>query len=295
MARLDMPGSLDEALRLLAAPGARPMGGGVAVLLRARLGEDPGDRYVALGRIAALRAIDVDRATGELVVGGAATLADVAASPLVRGRAPLLHAAAAAAASPGIRSIATVGGNLVDAPGESDLAAALLALDATLVVHGPAGARHVDIARLAAAEATLIAIGELLAAIRVPPAGPSGWSLRRIQTQGGGDRSATTVAVALRAVDGLVAGASAAATAIADRPLVLAELVASLRGRAVAELRSGQLAEGAAAAARAAADRATNGGLPLHDDLRASAAYRHHVLGVLAARAVAEAASRIGR
>jgi carbon-monoxide dehydrogenase medium subunit len=294
MARLDVPGSLDEALRLLALPGARPMGGGVAVLLRERLGEHPGEHYVALGRIPALRAIDVDRATGELVVGGAATLADVAASPIVRVRAPLLHAAAAAAACPGIRSVATIGGNLVDAPGESDLVAALIALDATLVVRGPARARQVEVARLAAAEATPVATGELLAAIRVPPASRSGWSFRRIQTQGGGDRSAITVAVTLQAIHGRVTGASAAATAIAARPLVLAELVATLRGQTVAELRSGQLAESVAAAARAAADRAANTELSFDNDLRASAAYRRHVLGVLAARAVAEAANRIG-
>jgi xanthine dehydrogenase YagS FAD-binding subunit len=58
----------------------------------------------------------VNEADGSLRIGALATLANLAAHPLLRRRYPALTAAAAASASPQIRNVATLGGNLLQRP-----------------------------------------------------------------------------------------------------------------------------------------------------------------------------------
>jgi xanthine dehydrogenase YagS FAD-binding subunit len=70
---------------------------------------------VGLREIPRLDAI-VDEADGNLRVGSMVTLANVADHPLVRRRYPALAAAASASASPQIRNVATLGGNLLQRP-----------------------------------------------------------------------------------------------------------------------------------------------------------------------------------
>lgn len=102
------PGSLDEALGLLASDGAVPMGGGTDLAGQV----DRGIRAPALLvdlRDAGLGGIEED---GDGVrIGAATTLAELAASPLVAPYAAVA-AAAGAAASPLLRNVGTVGGNL---------------------------------------------------------------------------------------------------------------------------------------------------------------------------------------
>ena len=102
------PGSLDEALGLLASDGAVPMGGGTDLAGQV----DRGIRSPALLvdlRDAGLGGIEED---GDGVrIGAATTLAELAASPLVAPYAAVA-AAAGAAASPLLRNVGTIGGNL---------------------------------------------------------------------------------------------------------------------------------------------------------------------------------------
>jgi CO/xanthine dehydrogenase FAD-binding subunit len=102
------PGSLTEALELLAEPGAVPVGGGTDVAGQV----DRGIRSPAL--FVDLQAVGLDelRPDGNgLVVGAGVTLADLAASPLLEPYRAVATAAALAA-SPLLRNVGTVGGNL---------------------------------------------------------------------------------------------------------------------------------------------------------------------------------------
>ena len=112
---LARPADLAAALAELAAPGARPHAGGTDLLGCLRDGVFGADKLVSLRRLESLRPI---RATsdGGLALGALATLAEIAASPLVRERAPGLAQAAAAAASPQLRNQGTLGGNLCQRP-----------------------------------------------------------------------------------------------------------------------------------------------------------------------------------
>lgn len=106
------PTTLEEAISLLADPGARLVAGGTDLLpnLKHRL-ERPA-RLVSLHRVRELGRIERDEAEGVLRLGAGVTLARVAADPDVREAAPMLAEAARAVAGPQIRNQATLGGNL---------------------------------------------------------------------------------------------------------------------------------------------------------------------------------------
>ena len=96
-------------------PGSVLKAGGIDLLdhLKEHLVEPP--RLVDLKTIPALAAIAVDK-DGTLKVGALATLAQVATHRAVRASHPALARACGEAASPQVRNVATIGGNLLQRP-----------------------------------------------------------------------------------------------------------------------------------------------------------------------------------
>ncbi len=108
------PHSLDEAVALLSQPGAVAMGGGTDLLPQVNDGIVPAARLVGLAAIPGMVAIA--ETVGGLTIGAAATIADVAAHPLVHRRYAALAEAAGGLATPQIRNEGTIGGNLNQRP-----------------------------------------------------------------------------------------------------------------------------------------------------------------------------------
>ena len=108
------PQSLEEALALLSQPGSVPMGGGTDLLPQVKDGVVEAELLVGLAAIPGMNAI-TEAAEG-LTIGAAATIADVAAHPVVRRRYAALAEAAGGLATPQIRNEGTIGGNLSQRP-----------------------------------------------------------------------------------------------------------------------------------------------------------------------------------
>ncbi|HEX8951691.1 MAG TPA: FAD binding domain-containing protein [Polyangia bacterium] len=104
--------SLDDAIAQLG-PGVVVKAGGVDLLDRLKEGLDAPTRLLNLRGIGGLDGI---AAAGELVLGPLATLAQIEAHAEVQKRWPALAAACAHAATPQIRNMASIGGNLVQRP-----------------------------------------------------------------------------------------------------------------------------------------------------------------------------------
>lgn len=105
-----VPTGLDDALRALARPGAEALGGGTDLLPDRPRRPRPATVLVATSSLTALRGLAV--VDGSLRIGGAVTLAELAAHP----DAPAaLTTAIESIASPQIRHAATIAGNLVQA------------------------------------------------------------------------------------------------------------------------------------------------------------------------------------
>lgn len=128
--QVHLPESVEEAVGLLGA--GTLIAGGTAVIPHA----DPAESLVSLRRVG-LTGITQDG--GTVTIGAATTLAQV-------GRElPFLHDAIESIASPSIRNLATVGGNLFVPQPYGDLAVCLLALDATVTVIDADGSREVGV------------------------------------------------------------------------------------------------------------------------------------------------------
>lgn len=106
------PGTIEEALQLLALPAALPVAGGTDLLpsMKQRLFRP--SMLVSLRRLTALRERHDDPVEG-LSLGAGLTLAEIARDPAVRARYPALAEACAGVATPTIQAMATLGGNVL--------------------------------------------------------------------------------------------------------------------------------------------------------------------------------------
>jgi len=131
------PRSIADAVESVASlPSARFVAGGTALQLEWARGIAAPTTLVALGDIADLKG--VSRRDGLLRIGALTPLAELERDPDVTTHLPLLTAAIKGVAAPSVRHLATLGGNLAGRIG--CLLPALLALDATVLCYGLAGA-----------------------------------------------------------------------------------------------------------------------------------------------------------
>ncbi len=108
------PETIADAVAALGQPGAMPLAGGVDLLDRLKERLESPSRLVSLRKLPGLDAIKVD--AGGARIGANVTLARLAADPALRRSHPMLSDAAGHAATPQLRAMATLGGNLAQRP-----------------------------------------------------------------------------------------------------------------------------------------------------------------------------------
>lgn len=167
------PTSVEEALSL-AAQGVVPLAGGTRLLASAV--DVPNVLDLAALRLTRLQVED-----GDLVFGAATTLQDVIDAPVAyEATAGLLPAACRAqSASRLIRGLATLGGESVHRAHDSEVVAALLALNAVFVVDRPDGRLESPALRFLRSSTEDLAGGGLVTSLFVPGA-PQGAALERV-------------------------------------------------------------------------------------------------------------------
>jgi 4-hydroxybenzoyl-CoA reductase subunit beta len=109
---LQRPATLAEAAAMMASdPAARLVAGGTDLLPNMRRGLERPPVLIDLSGLGAFAAVEA-AADGSLLLGGGLTLAALTTDATIAARLPALADAARAAAGPGHRSAATLGGNL---------------------------------------------------------------------------------------------------------------------------------------------------------------------------------------
>lgn len=271
-------GSLLQAATLLAEnPEARALAGGTDLLVDLRERRQTPRLLVDISELEGLRGISAR--DGTVSIGGGVTVGELLASPLVAERAPALRQAARDFADFLTRNKATLGGNVANASPGADLVVPLLALDARLVLAGPAGERTVALdAFLLGPRRTALGPGELIRAVEVPAAGGR-QSFYKLGLKRGGAIAVVSVATRIELDGGgRCREAAIALGAVAARPFRATEAEAALRGEPLTADRVARAAEEAAAAAR-----------PI-TDIRGSAEYRRAMVRALVARGLGAAA-----
>ena len=255
------PATLKDALAALAASeDARALAGGQSLLPAMKLGLAAPSDLVDLSAVAEMKGITVGK--DALRIGAMVTHAEVAASPDVRRAIPALASLADGIGDAAVRERGTLGGSLANNDPAACYPAALLALGATV---------QTDRRRIAADDfltglyETALEPGELVTAVEFPV--PERASYQKF-LQPASRFALVGVFVASGPAGVRVGIAGAAACAFRS-----AELETALSARWSA----------------ASCDAATVPQEGLNTDMHASAAYRAHLIRVLARRAVAAA------
>ena len=281
------PATLSEAVQLLQAqPGGRPLAGGtdIVVQLKEAATRFPYPSFVVnLRGISELRGIGLSESDG-LRIGAAATMAEIAGSPLVRERYRALAEGAGVVGSLQTMNMATIGGNLCNAAPSADTAPPLLAYEATAVIVGPGGRREAHIAEFFNGPGrTVLAPDELLAELRLPVPPPNtGAAYQRHTPRKQMDIAVVGVAAVLTLDDGRITHAHIALGAVAPTPLRARQAEAALEGQPAS-------AEAFARAAEIAVGECS----PI-SDTRGSAEFRRHLVRVMTERMLLAAANRAG-
>ena len=275
----EAPKTLDEALRLLGRHGdeAKILAGGHSLLplMKLRLAAP---RYVVdIGR---LRGMDYIREEGgKIAIGALATHAQVAASDLLREKCPLLSETAAVIGDMQVRNRGTLGGSLAHADPAADYPAAILALDAEMIVQSSAGKRTIPSKKFFVDLLTTeIRPGEILTEVRVPVKRPGeGMAYKKFHQPASGFAIVGAAARVVVGKGGKIEDIALGMTGVASKAYRAGAVEKALRGKIASET---LIAEACA--------KAGQGVDPL-SDIFALAEYRREMASVFARRAIASA------
>jgi xanthine dehydrogenase YagS FAD-binding subunit len=276
---LTRPPSLDAAVEAAAAPGARYIAGGTDLL---QLAKDNVEVPVRLVDLEPLPLAHIQASDKTLRLGAMARMSDVAENAAILQRWPVISQSLLVSASPQVRNMGTIGGNLLQRtrcgyfrdtgfacnkrePGSgcpaingenrmlaivggsdhciathgSDLAVALVALDATLMLRGVRGGQRSvklrDFHRTpddTPEVETVLGPGELITEIVVPDS----WAARRshylkVRDRASFESALVSAAVAIEVADGTIRDVRIAAGGVGTKPWHLPEVEAALVGK----------------------------------------------------------------
>jgi len=280
---LAQPASIDAAMAGAGAPGAKYIAGGSDLMQLMKDNVEAPTHLIDLEPLP-LTAIHAD--SNGLRLEAMARMSDVAAHPAVREGWPVISQALLASASPQVRNIGTMGGNLLQrtrcgyfrdpgfacnkrVPGSgcpairgenrllailgggdhciashpSDLAVALVALDATVEVRGPNGqvrsmpvrdfhhlpgdTPHIE---------TNLMPGELITAVMVPASAAARRSVYvKVRDRASFEFALVSAAVAMEVQGRTISDVGVAAGGVGTKPWRLPEVEAALRGRPLSD------------------------------------------------------------
>jgi CO/xanthine dehydrogenase FAD-binding subunit len=253
------PHTLDEAVRLKAElPDARFVQGGTDVLVELNFDRSRPPAVINLNEVAELRGFS--RENGTLVLGAGLTYAE-AMRGVVADELPALAEASRTVGSPQIRNRGTIGGNLGTASPAGDALPPLLVEDAEVQIASVRGERRLPLDQfLLGVKQNALAPDEIVVAVRVEPA-------RAQQTfMKVGPRNAMVISVCSLALQvdrergelRAAFGSAAPTVRLVTAPIGDAESFPALVAAAASPI----------------------------DDVRGTAAYRRHALGVITRRAL---------
>ena len=258
--------------------GTEFLGGGTDLM---QLMKDNVRRPDRLIDISALPSLDMIEFNGVLKIGALARMSDVGEHAAVKEQYPVISQALLASASPQVRNMARIGGNLLQrtrcvyfrdqavacnkrVPGSgcfaiggenrmhavlggsdhcvathaSDLAVALVALDAVVVTHRPQGGRRIALESFHLLPGdtpqieNVLEPGELIVAIEVPPSPLARRSLyRKVRDRASFEFALASAAVALTVADGKIRAARIALGGVGTKPWRARDAEAALAGQ----------------------------------------------------------------
>jgi aerobic carbon-monoxide dehydrogenase medium subunit len=280
--RYEAPRSLDEAISLLREGGddAKVLAGGQSLVPLMKLRFASPELIVDINNIPGLDYHRED-ADGTIRIGALCRHADLERSALLKGKQPVMAAAAPLIADPIVRNRGTLVGSLCHADPQGDWASVVTALGGHIVASGPGGRRTIAMTDFVsgpfqnALEFDEIAIEAVIPAPRGALAGGYLKLERRV-----GDFATVGVAVAIEisgGTGGTVTRAGIALTGVGGSTISAADAGQALVGQPLTAASIAQAADLAAQAARPRTDH------------RGSAEYKRHMVRTFVVRILSRA------
>ncbi|MFQ5437481.1 MAG: FAD binding domain-containing protein [Paracoccaceae bacterium] len=258
--------SIDAALAALADGQATLLAGGSDLWAQKDSGNGRiGRRLVNVNRVPDLRGIS--ESAGRIRIGALTTMSEILESDLLARRVPVLVDAADHFASPQIRNVASVGGNIANASPAADMVLPLIVLDAVARVRSVDGERDIPVSGVAIAPGkTCLRPEELITAVEFETPSTS----FHAAFQKSGSRPALEISIVAMCLGGGLAG-----SVLADPRLVFGAVgPTAIRCRKTESLIGGRVLTDDLIAR---ALDAMAGEIAPIDDVRASVWYRTHV------------------
>jgi aerobic carbon-monoxide dehydrogenase medium subunit len=271
--------SLDDAIeKLKASQGSgKLIAGGHSLIpsMKFRMTE-PGT-LIDIARIPGLAGI---RRTGEKIeIGAGTTHYEVASSALLKEACPMLAETAASIGDPQVRNRGTLGGSLAHADPAADYPAAVLALDAGILIKGPKGARTAKASSFFKGLFTVdLGADEIITGIGFMPVKTAAYAKLH---QRASHFAIVGVAAALDISGGVIRSARVGLTGAAAHATRLTNVEEKLAGAAATPT-----------GIEAAVKMAGAGLKDLNSDIHASEEYRRAMIPVFARRAILAAIAR---
>jgi len=278
------PRTLTEAVALLQQWGdrARVLSGGTDLIVQVREDRRDLDLMIDAKHIPELVEIICDPSDG-LTLGAAVSCQRIYEHPVITETYPGLIDAAELIGGIQIQNRASLGGNLCNSSPAADSIPALIVHSGTCRIAGPDGTREVSVEQFCTAPGkNVLKPNEILVSLHFPPPPPNfGAGYLRFIPRNEMDIAVVGCGASVQLSDDhkTFAQARLALGAVAPTPL-LVENAAGLVGQPVTEEAIAKAAQAAQAAAR-----------PI-TDMRGTAEYRRHLVGVLARRTLRKAVER---
>jgi len=273
------PETIDEAVALLEPGGdVRVLAGGQSLMTLMKLRRLKPRALVDINHVAGLDAIE--ERDGELVVGALVRQQSLLDDPVAARSWPLIREALQYVGYRATRHRGTVGGSLAYAAAWAELTAVAVALDATIDARSQRGSRSIRAREFfRGPNETALGDDELISAVRFPaPQERSGSAFHEVSARYRDYAQVGAAAVVSLGPGGTCMSATLVLLRVADTPH-LADIDAIVRGTV--------LDDATLAAVTALVDE-----LDPPDDIEVSGSYRRRVAGVLARRALLDAAAR---
>lgn len=280
------PKSVEEAVSLLGKydGSAKALAGGTDLIVMMQNKKIRPKCLVNIKHIPGLSYINYDAKHGARI-GALTTLRDIEKSAQVEKGHRILHQVVKKMASPSVRNLATIGGNLCNASPAADMAPSLICLKAKAKAIGPKGERLIEIEDFFAGPGkTILQSNELLLEIQVPPL-PDRTTVVYLRHGKRGAAEVATVAIAAsitleqsgeKCKEARIAIGSAAPT-----PSRVPEAEKMLVGKVIDEALMEKVAQAVSSAAR-----------PI-TDVHSSAQYRKEMVELFTKRALSLAVSQL--
>ncbi len=280
------PTSVAEALDQLClyAENARVFAGGTDLFVSMKKREVTPEHLVNLKGIKELKHIHYDDGKG-LRIGGLVTIGDMERSEIIKGKFRTLWDAVKVMASPQIRNLGTIGGNLCSALPSADTAPPLIAMGASVKLTGSEGERTVLVEEFFKGPGeSILEHDEILTEILIPsPPENSGGSYFKLMRRNAMDLAIVSAAAFLMMDDNkrLCHNARIALGTVSTMPIRASKAEKVVIKK---EMDEDLAAEAGKVAAQEARPRSS---------IRASESYRREMVGVFAKRAIMDAYKRI--